>query len=780
MPSRIGCLLLLLSAVAPVSPALAAGREAILLRTTGPRQAMRTAVEALGGTVDVEFQNVNAVAATVPAGTMALLGAMPDFKVTKDELVAPPSPHDPSGESSGAVEAGAADGALDTSALAGALPGDYRFNNTLIRANVVQASGNLGQGVIVAIIDSGTANNPAKVAAIAGSVIGGQSFVPAAADPIASATSTKNGLHGTWVGSMIAGHVTWIFSNASCLSIAGRRYAPDSFIDGTPYGFAGYTLIPMTGVAPGAKLYALKVFRSAGGSSPTSWILAAMDRALTQKKNFLAGIPSVPVSGTGAEDDPFVYDSLDIQVVNMSLGGGTVIAGRDLEDQLLSQMVAAGMTVAASAGNAGPSGLTTGSPSTSLASVSSAAASTPAHERIVRSLAASGSSVCRPNRGILFRPSDAIQTALFSSRGPTADGRVGVSVSTAGDFNFAQGADGYLYFVSGTSFAAPTVAGAAALLRKGVPGATAAQVRNALIAGANPNVLGDGSTSFDQGAGFLDVAASLDLLKKGRVSGAIRGNRFEDEVEENIERVGLHTRELSPGHSFRAQTGMLLPGERREYYVEVDRDVGSLRIDVLGVAPELPPASQNQLFGDDLIVQFQNAKTSTDDVPYFNFVAGPDSATIGNLDTGIARLTFVGDWTNAGRASGVVQVTALPRAGAPTLATSGVIADGDWVAVPVTIPDGTVSARFEVSWKGDWGHYPTNDIDLYVVDPAGKANLDGATFNSPERATLVKPKAGDYTVLINGYTVFGPMDGDDEGGPRGAKTDRYTLRVFLE
>jgi hypothetical protein len=33
---------------------------------------------------------------------------------------------------------------------------------------------------------------------------------------------------------------------------------------------------------------------------------------------------------------------------------------------------------------------------------------------------------------------------------------------------------------------------------------------------------------------------------------------------------------------------------------------------------------------------------------------------------------------------------------------------------------------------------------------------------------------------VNGYTVFGPLVGDHESGPRGAKTDRYTLRVFVE
>jgi hypothetical protein len=774
MTGRFVRLLLFLPFV--LASALAADHQAIIITSTGPRGAMRQAVEALGGTVSQEFQNVNAVAARVPVGTLKALGAMPDFKVSKDEQVAAPVPHDPSGLTKGVVEAGLPDRVLPASSLVGLVrPSDYAFNNTLIRANVLQAAGNRGSGVVVAIIDTGTANNAGKVPALAGSVIGGQNFVPAAYDAVRSATSTKNGAHGTWVGSMIAGHAAFLFQNNSIFAQAGRTYAPSSFIDGTSYGYPGLTIVPMVGVAPDARLYALKVFQSTGGGAPTSWITAAMDRAITLKKNFLAGLPSVPVSGTGTEDDPFVYDSLNIQVVNMSLGGGTGIAGRDLEDQLVRQMVDAGIVVAVSAGNAGPSGLTTGSPSTSLASISSAAASTPAHERILQSLAYGNVSV-----GKLYRPSDAIQTALFSSRGPTADGRVGVSVITAGDYNFCQAASGALNFVSGTSFSAPTVAGAAALLRYGAPKATAAQVRNAIIASANPHVLGDDATRFDQGAGFLDVEAALKLLKKGHVSDAIPSNEFTDSVAENIAHLGLRVRELSAGDAFHDVTGLLLPGERKEYYLAVDKEVGSLQLDILGVKAELPTAQQNQFFGDDVIVQVQSAKTSTDDVRYFSFAKGAESAVIDKLDTGIVRLTFLGDWTNAGRTSASLRVTALPKTGRSVFRSSGTISDGEWIAIPVTIPAGAASARFELSWKGDWGHYPSNDIDMVVVAPDGIEYWDGATASSPERAAFTKPAPGEYTVYVNGYTVFGPLADDHESGPKGAKTDRYTLQVFLD
>ena len=201
----------------------------------------------------------------------------------------------------------------------------------------MQASGNFGKGVVIAVIDSGTANNGDVVPALDGTVIGGEKFVED--DPVASATSTLNGDHGTWVGTMIAGHAGFLLPNDSCLVQSFQLNAPDSVLDGTPFGFPGDSIIPMVGVAPAASIYALKVFSSLGGGTGSDVILAAMDRAITLKKNFLAGMSTAPVSGSGTEDDPFVYDALNIQVVNMSLGGPTTAAGRELEDLLSREMV---------------------------------------------------------------------------------------------------------------------------------------------------------------------------------------------------------------------------------------------------------------------------------------------------------------------------------------------------------------------------------------------------------------------------------------------------------
>ncbi len=66
-------------------------------------------------------------------------------------------------------------------------------------------------------------------------------------------------------------------------------------------------------------------------------------------------------------------------------------------------------------------------------------------------------------------------------------------------------AQGRVVRVSGTSFAAPLVAGAAALLLSEQPSATVAQLVDALLCGARPSDEIAGKVV----AGYLDIARSL-------------------------------------------------------------------------------------------------------------------------------------------------------------------------------------------------------------------------------------------------------------------------------
>ena len=248
----------------------------------------------------------------------------------------------------------------------------------------------------------------------------------------------QNGHHGTWVGTVIAGNVAWGYYNTSAFIAILKKNAPAAIQGACPDPPSPPTptaicRVPMVGVAPLASIYALKVFDSRGGGAPESRIIAAMDRAITLRHNYNQGMASAPVSGAGTEDSPLVYDSLNIHVVNMSLGGGTIYAGRDLEDQLTVKMLEEGIVLASSAGNDGFGAMTVGSPGSGLGSITVGAANDVVHERILAD-AQYGLGI-----GELYHPTTHVQTADFSSRGPDADGRFDPDVVANGVATWAEG-----------------------------------------------------------------------------------------------------------------------------------------------------------------------------------------------------------------------------------------------------------------------------------------------------------------------------------------------------
>ena len=423
----------------------------------------------------------------------------------------------------------AADGALvidpdDLARFIGARPADYSFNNTSINAASVHAAGNLGAGIITAVIDSGTANSPV-VPALAGTVIGGESFV--AADPVASATSRRNGPHGTWVGTVIAGHANFLFANTSTLVRSLRIHAPSSVIACTPaLGCpATASIVPMVGVAPASKIYALKVFPSTVDSAPSSRVIAAMDRAITLRRNFNIGMPSIPVSGDGSEDNPFVFNSLKIDVVNMSLGGATFFAGRELDELLTTEMLSVGIVPAVSAGNEGFGAMTAAGPGDGVGALGTAAANDAVHERVLRDLQSRRRDRCPvpadhayPDR--LFQLSRSHGGRALQARHL----RERLRHLCAGDMRHECGrvspepaSPGSAWYPARRSPHPPWRAHSRWPARP-LPAAPSVALRNALIDTANPNVLGDGSGPIDQGQGYLDVGAAIASLQNGQQS----------------------------------------------------------------------------------------------------------------------------------------------------------------------------------------------------------------------------------------------------------------------
>jgi subtilisin family serine protease len=397
----------------------------------------------------------------------------------------------------------------------------------------------------------------------------------------------------------------------------------------------------MVGSAPGAKLYAMKVFPASGDPAPSSVVLEALDRVLTLKRNFNNGVPVEPVAGDGSEENPFVYDSLNIQVVNLSLGGPTLFPGHELEDVLVLEMLKEGITVVSAVGNEGFAAFTGGSPGTSVGSLTVGATSTAQHERVLRDLQFD------LGIGALFRPNENLQTAYFSSRGPTADGRQGLQLVSNGFASFVQGADGSIAFVSGTSFSAPTMAGAAALLWQAHPDSEAAAIRDALSRSADTAILPNSMESkIDRGNGFSAIDAANTALVTGNVSNRIAElpelQRRPSEVEDNIEHLGLEVLEIEEDEAFTSDIE-LTPGDIAHYFIETSIETDTIAVQLSSVTAELPPEQQNLLFGDAFLVTLVDAPTSINEVLVDERILGDTQFTVNSPQSGIIRLAILGD-----------------------------------------------------------------------------------------------------------------------------------------
>jgi serine protease AprX len=217
------------------------------------------------------------------------------------------------------------------------------------------------------------------------------------------------------------------------------------------------------GVAPGAALVGARVL-DANGEGSTSNAISALQ---------------------WLRDNRAAYG---IDVVNLSVGSIGCSNGSDSSSAAVNATQAAGLVVVVSAGNEGPQACSIGSPAAAANAITVGA---------MADLGELGFSL-----------------ASFSSRGPTADGRVkpdlvgpGVNITSAR----AGSGTGYVTY-DGTSMAAPFVAGVALLMRDANPSLTANDVKARLL-----------STALDWGASGTDPeygAGRLDAYDAIRAAGA--------------------------------------------------------------------------------------------------------------------------------------------------------------------------------------------------------------------------------------------------------------------
>jgi subtilisin family serine protease/Tol biopolymer transport system component len=242
--------------------------------------------------------------------------------------------------------------------------------------------------------------------------------------------------------------------NFSFSGTTGDRYGHGTHVAGIVAGGGSR----YTGVAPRARLLSGKVLGD-DGSGFESWAIEGMEWAVA----------------AGAD------------VVNMSLGSSFPSNGNDPVSLAIDRLTAEhDVTFVVSAGNSGPGGGTIGSPAAASSAITVGAID---------------------KAGLLAR---------FSSRGPRiGDAAIKPDLTAPGAGIVSARADGTALGsvveaaytrLSGTSMAAPHVAGAAAILKQRRPGVSAAEVKAALVTTAVPN---PDLHIYQQGGGRLDIPAAL-------------------------------------------------------------------------------------------------------------------------------------------------------------------------------------------------------------------------------------------------------------------------------
>lgn len=249
--------------------------EVIVSASQGQTDAAALAVERVGGTVDLELDLVSSVAATVPETALARLGAAPGVAI-----VTPNAP-------------------VRVQTEAFARPGPRSVYRSVTGGDALAAEGFTGEGVTVALVDTGVA----PVADLDGR--------------IKTVTDPATGEPQPCVDFSGEGH-------------CGDSYGHGTFMAGIIAGDGSLSGGEWSGMAPGADIVSLKV-AGADGSSDVTKVLAAIQWAVSFR------------------------DTYDIQILNLSLGtDSTQSWDVDPFNYAVERAWDAGIVVTVAASNRGP------------------------------------------------------------------------------------------------------------------------------------------------------------------------------------------------------------------------------------------------------------------------------------------------------------------------------------------------------------------------------------------------------------------------------------------
>jgi subtilisin family serine protease len=726
----------------------------VIVHTAKPYKKLIDAIEDLGGTVTIQYQNVDAVAAQLPSSGLKALGALPAVtRIEKDHIVElPKSPEEHLEPRPLTVNPSQLFDPPSLAAKIGEVPDGFPSYITSVTgaADTWEENG-AGAGAITAVIDTGTEaahtclSGRGDVGHPDSRVIEGPDLSPDAGTEFEGSTLPTNNFHGTFVAGVIASRCFIVLdrrveSDADLAAIFQAHLPEENF-----FTTGQLLMLPLVGLAPESSIYAVKVFPHTGSGVSSSIIESAIDHVITKKKEHTAGLPG----------------GLDIDVINLSLGGSARFDGRTLEDQLVDAATDAGILVVAAAGNDGPAPVSVSTPGTAFSALTAGASSDPVHTRVFWDI------TFGPGQGHAMYPDDEIRPADFSGRGPLADGRASPDVTATGVFNLSLFPQNGTGFASGTSFSTPAVAGGAALLmawaEANAPEFGPLVVRNAMIDGASP--LSHEWKRRSQGAGYLNVAKSLELMKSGETRDELRQAVPDEDVPNVVLRDGAYSTDIRD----------LQPARTVDLIFEIDPSTTSVTIDFseVSIDPNPVPAA----LPNSIEVYVKGAKRGG--LPYLVYsanVVGPAQLTIGDgtvgisgaifgafidrstMEPGLMKVTVQGDWTNNGNVG--ANVTIIRNGGKTAVEANDRIRPGETILIPVDIPSGTTRAAFELGWRQNWARFPTNDLDLFLCAPGFVLHPDfsGSTLNSPEHLTVFNPAAGTWYVMVMGFGVFTPQD----------------------
>ncbi|ASI98849.1 S8 family serine peptidase [Thermococcus celer] len=430
------------------------------------------------------------------------------------------------------------------------------------------------------------------------------------------------------------------------------------------------------GVAPGAKLVGVKVL-GADGSGSVSTIIAGVDWVVQNK------------------------DKYGIRVINLSLGSSQSSDGTDSLSQAVNNAWDAGIVVCVAAGNSGPNTYTVGSPAAASKVITVGAVDS--------------------NDNI----------ASFSSRGPTADGRLKPEVVAPGVDIIAPRASGtsmgtpindYYTKASGTSMATPHVSGVAALILQAHPSWTPDKVKTALIETADivaPKEIAD----IAYGAGRVNVykAIKYDDYAKLTFTGSVADKGS-----------ATHTFDVS-GATFVTAT---------LYW-----DTGSSDIDLYLYDPN----------GNEVDYSY-TAYYGFEKVGYYNPTAGTWTVKVVSYKGAANYQVDVvsdGSLSQSGGGNPNPNPNPNPTPTTDTQTFTGSVNDYWDTSDTFTMNVNSGATKITGDLTFDTSY---NDLDLYLYDPNGNLVDRSTSSNSYEHVEYANPAPGTWTFLVYAYSTYGWAD----------------------